>query len=62
MVYNSIINSGLLDEAYVTKVYADGEAEVFIDLQELEKRLPYVEIVKDISTEQYPVIIFKYYK
>lgn len=62
MVYNSIINSGLLDEAYITMVYADGDADVFIDLQELEKRLPNKEIIKDISTEQYTSIIFRLYK
>ena len=62
MVYNSIINSGMLDEAYVTMVYADGEADVFIDLKELEKRLPNKNIIKDISTDKYKAIIYKLFK
>ena len=31
MVYNNIIHSGVLDEAYVTVVFEEGNADVFID-------------------------------
>lgn len=62
MVYNSIIHSGMLDEAYVTVVFEDGNADVFIDYKHLRRTLNKGEFIKDISTDELKVQILKLYK
>lgn len=62
MVYNSIIHSGMLDEAYITHVFANGDADVFIDYKALRRLLPYGEFIKDVSTEDLQVQIIKLHK
>ena len=62
MVYNSIIHSGMLNEAYVTVVFEDGNADVFIDYKHLHRVLDKGVFLKDISTEDLDAQIIKLYK
>jgi dihydrofolate reductase len=62
MVYNSIIHSGMLDEAYVTVVFEDGNADVFIDYKHLRRTLDKGEFIKDISTDELKAQIIKLYR
>lgn len=62
MLYNSIIHSKVLDEAYITYVFENGDADVFIDLKALQHLLPCGEFIKDISTDKLRVQIIKLHK
>ena len=62
MVYNSIIKSGFVDEAYITVVFKDGDADTFIDYKFLYRVLPKSEFIKDISTEDCEIRIIKLHK
>ena len=62
MVYNNIIHSGVLDEAYVTVVFKEGNADVFIDYKFLYRVLPKSEFIKDISTEDCEIQIIKLHR
>ena len=62
MVYNDLVYLGMIDEAYVTIVSAFTQADKFIDLEELNRKLPYREYIKDFKYGNVKVQLFKYTK
>ena len=62
MVYNDLVYLGMIDEAYVTIVSAFTQADKFLDLEELNRKLPYREYIKDFKYGNVKVQLFKYTK
>ena len=59
-VYNELLYSGLVDEAYVTMVNVYTLADVFVDLTELNRKLVNRYFIKDFNCEDFEVQLFRY--
>lgn len=62
MLYNDLVWLDLVDEAYVTVVSAFTQADKFLDIEELNRRLPYREYIKDFHQGNMKIQLFKYTK
>ena len=62
MLYNDLVWLGLIDEAFVTVVSAFTQADVFLNIEELNRKLPHREYIRDFKSGNMTVQLFKYTK
>ncbi len=62
MVYNDLVHLGIIDEAYVTVVSAFTQADKFLDIEELNRKLPNRKYIKDFHQGNMKIQLFKYTK
>ena len=62
MVYNDVIAAGIVDEAYITIVNTVTNADVFVDMYELNKQLPCREYIKNFEYGNTDVQLFRHHR
>lgn len=61
MLYNTMLKLDLVDEVYLTLISGYNEADAFVDLFELGKKLKYREFVKELNYKL-DAHIYKFYR